>query len=146
MVCYMCFSTLQNTSESLQSGPKVVDRLSLFSSIHLFCPLWDRIVIPNSCLKIEFPLPTPCLNVVLNSGFRPCQYSVDQHWKWGVGKISDNYAWVIQHFRPWLSEENAKKDHLIPLFSLQTHTKAGTDTKLGRYDIQMLMNVYVQFE
>ena len=46
--------------------------LVLFGSIHpfialkwRFCPLWDGIVIPNSCLKIEFSLSTPCLNVAL---------------------------------------------------------------------------------
>ena len=39
----------------------------LYLELSFFCPFWDGIVIPNSCLKIEFPLPTPCLNVALNS-------------------------------------------------------------------------------
>ena len=32
-----------------------------------FCPLWNGIIIPNFCLKIEFPLSTLCLNVVLGN-------------------------------------------------------------------------------
>ena len=77
---------------------KLLDRLSCFSSIHpftalklLFYPLWNGIIIPNSCLKIEILLPTLCLNVALNSGV-PCQYGVDHHWKWGVGNTTDKWS------------------------------------------------------
>ena len=57
----------------------------------VFCPLWDGIVIPNSCLKIgSHPLSQCCAQQ-----WHPCKYRVDQHWKWGgLRKISDIYAWV----------------------------------------------------
>ena len=62
----------------LQSGPKVVGPpLSLFSFIHpftvltlIFCLFSSGIVTPNPCIQMQFPLPTPCFNVALNSGVR----------------------------------------------------------------------------
>ena len=58
-------------------GQKSLDRLSLFSFIHpftvltlIFCLFSSGIVTPNPCIQIQFPLPTPCFNVVLNSGVR----------------------------------------------------------------------------
>ena len=57
---------------------------SYFSSIHPFTALklfvwfffsgqlWDGFVTPNSCIKIQLPLPTPWFNVALNSGVRAC--------------------------------------------------------------------------
>ena len=61
-----------------QSGPKVVGPpLSLFSFIHpftvltlIFCLFSSGIVTPNPCIQMQFPLPTPCFNVALNSGVR----------------------------------------------------------------------------
>ena len=60
-----------------QSGPKSLDRLSLFSFIHPFTALAlifglfsSGIVTPNPCIQMQFPLPTPCFNVALNSGVR----------------------------------------------------------------------------
>ena len=66
------------TSKIYNQGQKSLDRLLLFSSIHpftaltLICFCWfsDGIVTPNPCIQMQFPLPTPCFNVVLNSGVR----------------------------------------------------------------------------
>ena len=61
-----------------QSGPKVIGTPLFFfffaPFIYLFCLLWEGIVIPNSGLKIEFPLPTTCFASILNSTsrWRPC--------------------------------------------------------------------------
>ena len=46
----------------------------------------------NSKLFVS-KLNAQCLNVALNSGVHA--RSVDQHWKWGVGKISDNNVFWI---------------------------------------------------
>ena len=58
-------------------GQKSLDRLSLFSFIHpftvltlIFCLFSSGIVTPNPCIQMQFPLPTPCFNVALNSGVR----------------------------------------------------------------------------
>ena len=58
-------------------GQKSLDRLSLFSFIHPFtaltlisCLFSSGIVTPNPCIQMQFPLPTPCFNVALNSGVR----------------------------------------------------------------------------
>ena len=96
------------TCNSYKQGQKFLDCLSSFCSIHVFtalkwncCPLWDGILIPNSLsqnrINPSHPLPQCCPQQWLL-----CQYSVDQHWKRWAGKISDKYARVVQHFRPWL--------------------------------------------
>ena len=48
-----------------------------FSSIHpftvltlIFCLFSSGIVTPNPCIQMQFPLPTLCFNVALNSGVR----------------------------------------------------------------------------
>ena len=58
-------------------GQKSLDRLSLFSFIHpftvltlIFCLFLSGIVTLNPCIQMQFPLPTPCFNVALNSGVR----------------------------------------------------------------------------
>ena len=66
-------------TRSDNQGQKSLDRLSLFSFIHPFTvystnidflPIfkWNRY--PNPCIQMQFPLPTPCFNVALNSGVR----------------------------------------------------------------------------
>ena len=64
-------------TRSDNQGQKSLDRLSLFSFIHpltvltlIFCQFLSGIVTPNPCIQIQFPLPTPCFNVALNSGVR----------------------------------------------------------------------------
>ena len=72
-------------------------------------------------LKNEIPLTTPCFNVALNMS--PHQYGVDQHWKWGAGKITDKYAWVVQHFSPstqGVSQVNLHSKIIKPLWVYNT--------------------------
>ena len=64
-------------ARSDNQGQKSLDRLSLFSFIHPFtvltlilCLFSSGIVTPNPCIQMQFPLPTPCFNVALNSGVR----------------------------------------------------------------------------
>ena len=61
------FQIFKVSITELQSGPEVIGH-SLFLapvtrlqhwSYFFFFLLWDEIFIPNPCLKIEFPLPTP---------------------------------------------------------------------------------------
>ena len=61
-------------TRSDNQGQKSLDRLSLFSFIHpftvltlIFCLFSSGIVTPNPCIQMQFPLPTPCFNVALNS-------------------------------------------------------------------------------
>ena len=101
----------------------MLDCLSLFRLfIHLqhlkwsFYPLWDEIVITNSSseniISFSHPLSHCCVQQ-----WHLCHYNVDQHWNWRAGKISDKYAWVVQHFRPWwLRKMKRKRNHLISAF------------------------------
>ena len=64
-------------TRSDNQGQKSLDRLSLVSFIHpftvltlIFCLFSSGIVTPNPCIQMQFPLPTPCFNVALNSGVR----------------------------------------------------------------------------
>ena len=64
-------------TRSDNQGQKSLDRLSLFNFIHPFtaltlisCLFSNGIVTPNPCIQMQFPLPTPCFNVALNSGVR----------------------------------------------------------------------------
>ena len=64
-------------TRSDNQGQKSLDRLSLFSFIHpftaltlIFCLFSSGIFTPNPCIQMQFPLPTPCFNVALNSGVR----------------------------------------------------------------------------
>ena len=64
-------------TRSDNQGQKSLDRLSLFSFIHPFtaltlisCLFSSGIVTPSPCIQMQFPLPTPCFNVALNSGVR----------------------------------------------------------------------------
>ena len=77
-------------------GEKLLDRLSLLSSIHpitalkwSFCPLRGGIVILNPCLKIEFPFPTPCLNVALNSSIHASIVWINtENGEWGKSPVN----------------------------------------------------------
>ena len=64
------FDQLEN--QDYKQSEKSLDRLSIhpFTALKSFLSLvrWNHN--PNSCLKIEFPFPTPCLNVALNSRVR----------------------------------------------------------------------------
>ena len=64
-------------TRSDNQGQKSLDRLSLLSFIHpftvltlIFCLCSSGIVTSNPCIHMQFPLPTPCFNVALNSGVR----------------------------------------------------------------------------
>ena len=79
-----------------------------FSSIHLFTTLkWSFLSIVRwNCnpklLSQNRILPSHPMSQCCAQQWRPCQYRVGQHWKWGAGKISDKYTCVVQHFQPWL--------------------------------------------
>ena len=47
-----------------------LDHSSVYSTNIDFCPFSDRIVTPNSCIQMQFSLPTPCFNAALNRGVR----------------------------------------------------------------------------
>ena len=73
----------------LQGEPKFVGRPLVFSSINLFTALifFNYEIEPLSqTLVAKWNSPChPRLNVALHNGC-PCQYGVDQHWKWEAGK------------------------------------------------------------
>ena len=71
------------------------NRLSLFSFIHpftaltlIFCRFSDGIITPNSCIQMQFPLPTPCLNVALNKGVRASTIWINiENGEWGKSLV-----------------------------------------------------------
>ena len=76
-ILYYTLGSALKTRQNYNQGQKSLDRLSLFSFIHpftvltlIFCLFSSGIVTPNPCIQIQFPLPTPCFNVALNSGVR----------------------------------------------------------------------------
>ena len=76
-------------------GQKSLDWLSLFSFIHpfteltlFFCWFSDGIVTPNSCIQMQFSLPTPCFNVALNSGVRASMMWINiENGEWGKSLV-----------------------------------------------------------
>ena len=95
--------------QMLQSGPNVIRLPFFFSSVYPFTVLklnflsivrWNhnpKLLSQNKIIPPSHPLSQCCAEF-----WSSCQYGVDQHWKWGAEKIADKYAWVVQHFWPWL--------------------------------------------
>ena len=93
----------ENPSDN--QGRKSLDRLSFFSSIHPVTALklifvdYEMESLPRirvSKCNSPFPPPVSMLSLIVESVPARCGSTL----KWGAGKITGNYALVVQHFRP----------------------------------------------
>ena len=105
-------------------GRNLLDRLSLFSSIHPFTELkWSFLSIvrwnhnPKLLSQNRIPLPTPRLNVALNSGVRASMVWINIE-NGERGKSLINTPGWSNTFGPDCLRKMEKKNHLIPVFSL----------------------------
>ena len=99
-------STYPYLFHNLNQGQKLLDRLSLFIFIHPFTVLkqsflsivrWSR----NTKLLSQYRIPpSHHLSQGCAQQWRPCQYSVDQHCKWGAGKSLINMPEWFNTFDP----------------------------------------------
>ena len=88
----------------------------------------------NSCIQMQFSLPTPCFNVALNSKVRASTMWINiKNGDWGKSLVITP-QWS-NTFGPDCLSEMQNKSSNFSLFCCKIKTKRDINTKLPKYNV-----------